>query len=249
MKKIALLLILFNTIIFSQSKNKIATFLSDGEVEYTMYVKFERTPKYTAKLNFNKNKASYTYKNFDKEKIIINNYNNIIEITPDTITHKIFLDKKNNKLYTKSVRGYYLYEKIPEMNWTLLKETKMFNKIKCNKAKTNFRGRTYFAWYALSIPNSFGPWKLNGLPGLILEAFDEGQNVSFKMKKIKIPKKEKVNFINPVLKHKKLLIAIKERDERMKNGMKFIESRNSRNDNQLKVTLPEVIELNYFDLN
>jgi GLPGLI family protein len=115
----------------------------------------------------------------------------------------MFLDKKNNKLFTKSINGYYLFEKIPEMKWILMKEIKMFNKIECNKAMTNFRGRTYTAWYEPSIPNSFGPWKLNGLPGLILEATDDSKNVVFKLNKIKIPKKEIVNFMNPALKQKK----------------------------------------------
>ena len=248
MKKIALLFILLNTIIYCQNKDKTTTFLSYGEVEYTMYVKFKSTPIYTAKLRFNKNNASYTYTNFNKEKIIIdnNNHHHREEIIPDTISHKILLDKKSNKLYTKSIIGTYLYENIPKMDWTLLKETKMFNKIKCNKAKANFRGRIYTAWYAPSIPSSFGPWKLNGLPGLILEANDESKNVVFKLKRLRVPKKEIVNFINPALKQKKLLIAIKERDERMKNAMKLIKSRN---DHQVKITLPEVIELNYLDLN
>lgn len=42
----------------------------------------------------------------------------------------------------------------------------------CKKATTKFRGRTWTAWYALDLPFNDGPWKLHGLPGLILSAHD-----------------------------------------------------------------------------
>ena len=45
----------------------------------------------------------------------------------------------------------------------------------CQLAKTNFKGRTWLAWYAEDIPVSEGPWKLCGLPGLILRAYDAQQ--------------------------------------------------------------------------
>ena len=36
----------------------------------------------------------------------------------------------------------------------------------------SFKGRTWYAWYSEDIPVSEGPWKLYGLPGLILRAYD-----------------------------------------------------------------------------
>ena len=42
----------------------------------------------------------------------------------------------------------------------------------CRKASVVFGGRQYYAWYTLDIPVSDGPWKLMGLPGLILKAED-----------------------------------------------------------------------------
>ena len=42
----------------------------------------------------------------------------------------------------------------------------------CKKAMMTYRGREWTAWYALDIPVSEGPWKLRGLPGLILCAYE-----------------------------------------------------------------------------
>lgn len=42
-----------------------------------------------------------------------------------------------------------------------------------------FRGRVYTVWFTNEIPVSFGPWKLNGLPSVILEAQDETKTFMF----------------------------------------------------------------------
>ena len=46
-------------------------------------------------------------------------------------------------------------------------------------ATADFRGRRWTAWFATDIPVSDGPWKLSGLPGLILEAYDKGHQYTF----------------------------------------------------------------------
>lgn len=42
-----------------------------------------------------------------------------------------------------------------------------------------FRGRVHTVWFTNEIPVSFGPWKLNGFPGVILEAQDETKTFMF----------------------------------------------------------------------
>jgi hypothetical protein len=49
----------------------------------------------------------------------------------------------------------------------------------CQKATCIFRGRNYEAWFAQGINVSEGPWKFNGLPGLILKITDSKQDYSF----------------------------------------------------------------------
>lgn len=54
--------------------------------------------------------------------------------------------------------------------WTLHPEHKRLGLYDCRRATGYFHGREYEAWYALDIPVPSGPFKLGGLPGLILEA-------------------------------------------------------------------------------
>ena len=50
---------------------------------------------------------------------------------------------------------------------------------RCSLAVTTYKGRTWYAWYAEDIPLDAGPWKLGGLPGLILRAYDSQRHYVF----------------------------------------------------------------------
>lgn len=50
---------------------------------------------------------------------------------------------------------------------------------RCRMAEARFKGRHWYAWYAEDVPIDDGPWKLHGLPGLILRAYDEGREYVF----------------------------------------------------------------------
>lgn len=49
----------------------------------------------------------------------------------------------------------------------------------CSMAVATYKGRTWYAWYAEDIPLDAGPWKLGGLPGLILRAYDAQKHYDF----------------------------------------------------------------------
>lgn len=76
-------------------------------------------------------------------------------------------------------------EKIPVLNWKLLKDTKSIDgKITLNKAVCYFRGRNYVAWYSADTPIKAGPWKFQGLSGLIYEIHDETKRYNWFLQKV-----------------------------------------------------------------
>lgn len=67
----------------------------------------------------------------------------------------------------------YLYrEKKSKLDWKLKEDTSTVCGYRCYKAITKYGGREWIAWYSPEIAVSDGPWKLFGLPGLILKAQD-----------------------------------------------------------------------------
>ena len=77
---------------------------------------------------------------------------------------------------------FQVQESLPELNWEIINEFKSIEGYQAQKAITHFRGRTYEVWFTPEIPISFGPWKLQGLPGLILEAQDTKNHLIFSFK-------------------------------------------------------------------
>ncbi|OBX24849.1 hypothetical protein A9996_13240 [Gelidibacter algens] len=87
---------------------------------------------------------------------------------------------------TVATTPYLIEESIPKIKWELVKESKTINSFDCQKAKGNFRGRTYIAWFTKDIPSWCGPWKLFGLPGGILEFQDETGQIKSSAIQVKI---------------------------------------------------------------
>lgn len=62
-------------------------------------------------------------------------------------------------------------EKIPQIDWQVSDtETKTIAGYTCYSAKGVYGGREWIVWFAPDIPVPHGPWKLTGLPGIILRA-------------------------------------------------------------------------------
>lgn len=74
--------------------------------------------------------------------------------------------------------GYYT-EPIGEIKWEIADSTKNVLGYNCVMATTNYHGREWTAWFTPDIPIQEGPWKLSGLPGLILEATESTGQHSF----------------------------------------------------------------------
>lgn len=63
--------------------------------------------------------------------------------------------------------------------WTILSESKNILGYNCQKAMAIYKGREWTAWFCTDFPINFGPWKLHGLPGLILEVYDKKRDYVF----------------------------------------------------------------------
>ena len=77
------------------------------------------------------------------------------------------------------LQDYRYVDSLHTQTWTMGDSTREVLRYTCQQATADFRGRRWTAWFATDIPVSDGPWKLGGLPGLILEAYDEGQQHVF----------------------------------------------------------------------
>lgn len=95
---------------------------------------------------------------------------------------KIYQFQADKKLIRqeKIINIYLLDEALPVINWKITLDTASFGSLHCQKATTFFKGRNYEAWFCPTLPFRSGPWKLNGLPGLIVEASDTKKEVVWK---------------------------------------------------------------------
>ena len=79
----------------------------------------------------------------------------------------------DNKLYYYDKVGTerFCYEEdTPQLNWVVGDSTKTILGYECFFASVDYHGRKWIAWFTPEIPVAAGPWKLQGVPGLILEA-------------------------------------------------------------------------------
>jgi GLPGLI family protein len=161
-----------------------------------MTLSFDKIKKYNCLLNINKEQSIFEWKQVSIQKNkksnsdIQNDIDNgrvIIDKT-DKSARFIFSDINTEFLYEKKEKldkHFILKEKMENISWTIIDSTKTIGKINCQLALTNFRGRKYFVWYSPDIPSQWGPWKLQGLPGLIIEAYDTTNDIYIVASEIK----------------------------------------------------------------
>ena len=100
--------------------------------------------------------------------------------------------RKGTLTYTDKVLKEFIYEEAMERPvWKVIpQQDAQIAGYACQKAETTYRGRTWNVWYTTDIPISDGPWKLYGLPGLILKAVDAKDDFLFECIEIENIEKE-----------------------------------------------------------
>ncbi|HNV81974.1 MAG TPA: GLPGLI family protein [Tenuifilaceae bacterium] len=115
----------------------------------------------------------------------VNPFNIYTDISKEKIYKEIYDDRLFKLMDTSE---FIVFERFGSIQWRILDEQKQIGNFNCQKAEGKFRGREYTVWFSTDIPNQYGPWKLNGLPGLILEASDSKNEVHFYATEVQIGK-------------------------------------------------------------
>lgn len=89
------------------------------------------------------------------------------------------------KIFDKILGTYYEYESDQKINWTLVDETKTISTYKCRKAVGKYHNKNITAWYTEDVPISEGPYTFKGLPGLVVEAYDDKDFFHFTLVRLK----------------------------------------------------------------
>lgn len=92
--------------------------------------------------------------------------------------------------------NWIIYEPLDKPVWTIGQESETILGFSCLKATSSFRGRDWIAYFAPEIPVEEGPWKLYGLPGLILKAFDSKHHYEYEAKEIDTSSAGVVEYFN-----------------------------------------------------
>jgi GLPGLI family protein len=100
-------------------------------------------------------------------------------------TKNTFTEYVRMPMYMYKSNCFYI-ENIPQHTWQLHDDTVTIKEYLCQKATCEFKGRHYIAWFTSDIPINQGPWKFNGLPGLIMRIYDSNYLFIFECVKIEI---------------------------------------------------------------
>ncbi len=156
-------------------------------------------------------------------KRMADNSNKIRKVTLDVNSKFLvneqysFIHSENKMLMMSNIYGNFDYKveiPNPEIDWEINDDVREIGSIRCQKATGFFRGRSYTAWFAPSLPFPFGPWKLKGLPGLILEATDTTGEVQFLFKGLLKNEDAKVlhyDGLNPLVVSEEKYKAVREK--------------------------------------
>ncbi|MFK5889426.1 MAG: GLPGLI family protein [Flavobacteriaceae bacterium] len=225
---IIILLFTFSNTVYSQNKDITLVFKEQRNELNSLY-----------HLVINSNKSHW--KEITTPDIDENKLQNIEYISTENYTKKEVYKDFNTKLvysnYDILHHNFYVKDKMEPFNWVLLDSTETILNYQCQIAKTKFRGRTYLVSFTKDIAISNGPWKFQGLPGLILKVVNiDDSYENFKMECIEIlHNSEKVNIEQPfqifLIKHNKKLLSwndfVHKIDVFLKNHIKNIKSSDS----------------------
>ena len=185
MKKIFILTCVFSFLIFYSQK---INFKSDTQIIYSLVFKPDSTQNKTTDnivtLYLNGNQSIFQDDKKAKIDSIIasQKFTQLSSLPLFKTNHVIYKDLKKSLITYSEVIDYVNFgynESIKDLKWKLYKGKKIILNYSCQEAKINFYGRNYTAWYTPELPVNDGPYKFSGLPGLIMEIYDDDDNFHY----------------------------------------------------------------------
>ena len=183
---------LLNMSIFFAQENNLC-----GEINYTQVINITSVFEQKFSLKFTNKQSLYEEINIKSTNDKTNKSTSEKGLTNTIIVGRA--NKISNFFYNEINNFYFRHVFLNEVLlvkedmfkwvWDLQPETKTIGTFVCQKATIKFRGRNYIAWFTNEIPVPFGPWKFQGLSGLILEVYDEAKEFHIYTDNIKIENK------------------------------------------------------------
>ena len=112
---------------------------------------------------------------------------------------------------------WIIHEDLEKPVWNITNETDSILGFTCIKAETSFRGRKWIAFFSPEIPIQEGPWKLCGLPGLILKVYDSKKHYIYEAKDINTSTPGLVEYLDYV---DRLVMKDRKKGLRLRNEYK-----------------------------
>ncbi|BEV05678.1 GLPGLI family protein [Chryseobacterium gambrini] len=176
MKKIVLLFHLLIVIaVFSQKKFDVV-YEANYKLNYKLSNASNSKKETTFALLINENSSFFKdlHRYISDSLIVEKKLNTLDEAMKYNTDFRGYIGTTSAKLYvTDEINySYFGYEEPNNINWKIRNEFKTVAGYKCQRAEVTKYGRTWIAWFTTDIPFQFGPYKFNGLPGLITEVYD-----------------------------------------------------------------------------
>ncbi|SDG79194.1 GLPGLI family protein [Psychroflexus sediminis] len=228
--KALILLIVSSAVLFCHNINAQTGIVNYGEVQ-SMEMGAPIGPDYKAMLVFDKINSLYVTRKDSLEGGHIREQKSYqaspeqgfsITVVTNPEGFQYYYNLKEKVLYSRDLGFRYVKDKTIDISWDITDETKKIGTYEVQKATAHFRGRDYTAWFTSEIPLPYGPWKLVGLPGLILEAYDTDKEIYWYFKNIEYPT-ENSYLLKPIDNPNSSWISFEELKERQIKS--FIDAR------------------------
>ena len=134
--------------------------------------------------------------------------NNIIQVKSKNNFVTYYKDYNKDSIYydnTIIFKHFPTKDPIQIFNWELTKQTKTILGFNCQRAVMRHYGRTYHAFFTTELGFTHGgPWKFDGLPGVILEVYSLDNEFKITATEIQL-KNEDITIDNPYNETKKFI--------------------------------------------